>query len=126
MSGFRICFLIRTPFPPFFKWVCINIPILIDRWPRIPDPDPGPLAEIDWLKGQDFNQTALADLGKLATIGQIALSVSDVVAKDMIHDALSEAVAKLDLPAEARVEFNGRVVREHKLENLEGEYKHCE
>jgi hypothetical protein len=102
------------------KWICIDVPVLINNQ-FVPKPDPEQLRNIgDWLKGEDINPVALGELRILATIGSLSNALVSPEAQDLVLDALTSAVAHLDLPAEARLTLNGRVVREHRIPNVIG------
>lgn len=94
--------------PPFFDWICIDIPIYLDRDRfKIPQPDP------PWLHGEKINPEAIRDLSTIATIEKMAGLIGNAKIKGLFSTTIKNAVGELDLPSEMRVELGGQVIREH-------------
>jgi len=107
----------RLPIFGVVGWQCIRVPVL--EWPiQFPWP-PEKIREIgDWIHGEKINPVAAADLRILATMANLQHGLADPEAKGLLHESLASAVARLDLPPEVRVQFNGHVIREHTLPEL--------
>ena len=60
---------------------CIDIPVLINPWPRRPDPE-------QWVKFEGVDPAVIQDLGRLATMRDIA--------RGLTHDQARPLVVALD------------------------------
>jgi hypothetical protein len=113
------------------RWVCIEIPLLIEYPIFIPKPDPEQIIQLgNWLNTNDVNPAALGELRVLATIAHLSNKLISPDLQGLFQESLTKAVAQLDLPIEARVTLNRQVIREHSIPNVvdnsDGIHTNCE
>ena len=75
----KICFRI----PPLNQLICINIPILVDPFRKIPP---------DWLTGLD--DKIIKDLPSLATIDALAANLSNATLRRTLQAAVQNGVTQ--------------------------------
>jgi hypothetical protein len=89
------------------KRTCIQIPVLIQRWP--PDPDPGPFKLGGWVVSDPSPEPWAVDLQVLASIEALTstLTKERATTKDALQRTVREAVNGLSrsLPQGTKVEF---------------------
>lgn len=72
--------------------ICINIPILVRKWPW-PDPDPDPPPWIDWISQDgEPDPSPWRDLTILATISELTRFVRDEAVAGALHEAVSGGI----------------------------------
>jgi hypothetical protein len=100
------------------EWICHFIPEIV-LIPNIPIPDPEKLKDLGkWLETEGVNPLAIGELSVIATMARLSNILVTPEAQGFFHDSLVRAVSMLDLPIEARVTFNGQVIREHRIPNV--------
>jgi hypothetical protein len=87
------------------RLVCIDIPVLIERFPKKPGPVEGPRAE-PWIEGLEISADTIRDLSVLASMNSVGTELKTPGLQKQFAQFIRSTVPQLNLPKEVEVHFD--------------------